>query len=120
MLSDKEIIYALHTHNVRPDSMGNYLNNYKNTVGLINDKKANLSCDLVASWTVQVSDMDQCLHLWKYTGSFEKIDQAKEDLWNDPKYLSLMQERSKLLRSRHLQYLFAINSRDALPRSCSN
>lgn len=27
MLSDKEIIYALHTHNVRPDSMSNYLNN---------------------------------------------------------------------------------------------
>lgn len=28
--------------------------------------------------------MDQCLHLWRYTGGFEKIDQAKEDLWNDP------------------------------------
>ncbi|KAH8254883.1 hypothetical protein KR038_007343, partial [Drosophila bunnanda] len=109
MLSDKEIIYALHTHNVRPDSMSNYLNNYKTTVALINDKKANLSCDLVASWTVQVGDMDQCLHLWKYTGGFEKIDQAKEDLWNDPEYLSLMHERSKFLRSRHLQYLLAFS-----------
>lgn len=27
MLSDKEVIYALHTHNVRPDSMGKYLEN---------------------------------------------------------------------------------------------
>lgn len=27
MLSDKEIIYALHTHNVRPDSMVEYLTN---------------------------------------------------------------------------------------------
>lgn len=27
MLSDKEVIYALHTHNVRPDSMPKYLDN---------------------------------------------------------------------------------------------
>ncbi|XP_034489567.1 protein NipSnap [Drosophila innubila] len=109
MLSDKEIIYALHTHNVRPDSMGEYLNNYKNTVALIKEKKSGLSCNLVASWTVQVGDMDQCLHLWKYTGGFEKIDQAKEDLWNDPEYLKLMNQRSKFLRSRHLQYLLAFS-----------
>lgn len=37
----------------------------------------------MASWTVHVGDMDQCLHLWKYTGGFEKIDIAKEDLWHD-------------------------------------
>lgn len=55
----------------------------KTTVQLIQDKKANLSCDLMASWTVHVGDMDQCLHLWKYTGGFEKIDIAKEDLWHD-------------------------------------
>lgn len=54
----------------------------------MNSKKANLSCNLVGSWTVQVGDMDQCLHLWKYTGGFEKIDQAKEDLWNDPVSIS--------------------------------
>lgn len=55
----------------------------KTSVQLVNDKKANLSCNLVASWTVHVGDMDQCLHLWKYTGGFEKIDIAKEDLWHD-------------------------------------
>lgn len=78
-------------------------------MALINEKKSGLSCNLVASWTVQVGDMDQCLHLWKYTGGFEKIDQAKEDLWNDPEYLKLMNQRSKFLRSRHLQYLLAFS-----------
>lgn len=72
---------------------------------LIDSKKANLSCRLIASWTVQVGDMDQVLHLWKYTGGFEKIDEAREHLWNDEEYMSLMKDRSKLLRSRHLQYL---------------
>lgn len=27
MLSDKEIVYALHTHNIRPDSVDKYLKN---------------------------------------------------------------------------------------------
>lgn len=27
MLSDKEIVYALHTHNIRPDSVDKYLQN---------------------------------------------------------------------------------------------
>jgi len=109
MLSDKEIIYALHTHNVRPGFMSEYLSNYKTTVQLVTDKKPNLSTKLVASWTVQVGDMDQCLHLWKYTGGFEKIDEAKEDLWHDVEYLGLIKERAKFLRSRHLQYLLAFS-----------
>lgn len=49
----------------------------KQTVQLIEEKKEQISCDLAASWTVQVGDMDQVLHLWRYTGGFEAIDQAK-------------------------------------------
>lgn len=53
--------------------------------------------------------MDQCLHLWRYTGGFEKIDQAKSELWSDKDYLNLMKERGTFLRSRHLQYLLAFS-----------
>lgn len=101
----------------------------KKTVELINAKKDKISVELIASWTVQVGDMDQCLHLWRYTGGFEKIDQAKDDLWSDPvrrensiflfyhflndtflqEYLELMRERGTYLRSRHLQYLLAFS-----------
>lgn len=37
----------------------------------------------MGSWSVQVGDMDQCIHLWRYTGGFEKIDLAKDILWHD-------------------------------------
>jgi len=109
MLSDKEVIYALHTHNVRPDSVSNYLTNYKKTVQLIESKKDSLACDLIASWTVQVGDMDQALHLWRYTGGFEKIDKAHNELSQDQDYVKLEYERGQLLRSRHLQYLLAFS-----------
>uniref|UniRef100_A0A2M3Z573 NIPSNAP domain-containing protein n=1 Tax=Anopheles braziliensis TaxID=58242 RepID=A0A2M3Z573_9DIPT len=108
MLSDKYDIYELHTHNIRPDSVGQYLQNYKNTVQIIQSKQ-NLSMELIGSWNVEVGDLDQCLHLWRYTGGFEMVDQAKRELTNDKSYVQLMQERGTFLRSRHLQYLLAFS-----------
>lgn len=55
----------------------------KKTVQLIDAKKGDISCDLMASWTVQVGDMDQCLHLWRYKGGFETIDKARTELYLD-------------------------------------
>lgn len=55
----------------------------KKTVQLIESKK-DLACELVASWSVQVGDLDQCIHLWRYTGGFEKVDLAEKELQKDP------------------------------------
>ncbi|KAK0183168.1 hypothetical protein PV327_001235 [Microctonus hyperodae] len=109
MLSDKEVIYALHTHNIRPDSIDKYLNNYEEHVNLIHSKKNELNCDLVGSWTVEVGDLDQAIHLWQFTGGFERIDRTQIVLSNDQAYQRLLRERGNFLRSRHLQYLLAFS-----------
>lgn len=57
--------------------------NSKKTVELIHSKKDEISSELIGSWTVHVGDMDQVLHLWRYTGGFEKIDTAHRVLGND-------------------------------------
>lgn len=54
----------------------------KKTVQLVHSKKE-LACDLIGSWTVAVGDVDQCVHLWRYTGGFEKIDKAHRELYGD-------------------------------------
>ncbi|KAM0734274.1 Protein NipSnap [Formica fusca] len=109
MLSDKEVIYALHTHNIRPDSIDKYLANYEENVNLIHSKKSELNCELVGSWTVEVGDLDQALHLWQYTGGYERIDHAQTVLSQDESYQRLLKERGNYLRSRHLQYLLAFS-----------
>lgn len=109
MLSDKEIIYALHTHNIRPDAREKYIENYKNTVQIIESKKDNVACELVGSWSVQVGDMDQFVHLYRYTGGFEMIDLAEKSFGADPGYVTLARDRGSLLRNRHLQYLLAFS-----------
>ncbi len=100
----------------------------KNTVEMIQSKKE-IACELVASFQVQVGDVDQCLHLWRYTGGFEKVDVAYQGLYRDEvrfffvgqivmknlltfkfqDYLKLATERGNYLRARHLQYLLAFS-----------
>lgn len=119
LLSDKEIIYELQTHNVRPDSSEKYLDNYQQSVQLIDAHKLNY--ELVASWTVELGDLDQALHLWRYTGGFATIDSAKKKLAQDKDFVALQKERGKLLRSRHLQYLLAFSYWPLIePRAGSN
>ncbi|XP_072748952.1 protein NipSnap [Anoplolepis gracilipes] len=109
MLSDKEVIYALHTHNIRPDSIDKYLTNYEENVNLIHSKKSELNCELIGSWTVEVGDLDQALHLWQCTGGYERIDHAQAVLFQDESYKRLLRQRGNYLRSRHLQYLLAFS-----------
>ncbi|XP_033217781.1 protein NipSnap isoform X2 [Belonocnema kinseyi] len=109
MLSDKEVIYALHTHNIRPDSIDKYLSNYQENVNLIHSKQSELKCELVGSWVVEVGDLDQALHLWQYTGGFERVDRAQVILSQHADYQRLLKERGNFLRSRHLQYLLAFS-----------
>ncbi|XP_014212567.1 protein NipSnap [Copidosoma floridanum] len=109
MLSDKQVIYALHTHNIRPDSYDKYLNNYSQNVALIHSKKQDLNLELVGSWTVEVGDLDQALHLWQYSGGFQIVDKAQNLLAKDEDYQKLLKERGNYLRSRHLQYLLAFS-----------
>lgn len=61
----------------------------KKTVQLIESKKE-LACELVGSWSVQVGDLDQCVHLWRYTGGFAKVDIAEKELKKDPVRILLL------------------------------
>ena len=37
----------------------------------------------MGSWTVEVGDLDQALHLWQYTGGYERIDNTQAVLSKD-------------------------------------
>jgi len=52
-------------------------------VNLIHSKKSELNCELVGSWTVEVGDLDQALHLWQYIGGYERVDYAQTVLSKD-------------------------------------
>ncbi|KZC05413.1 Protein NipSnap [Dufourea novaeangliae] len=104
MLSDKGVIYALHTHNIRPDSTDNYLTNYEEVVNILNSKKSELQLELVGSWTVTAGDIDQALHLWRYNGGYDSVDRTQVELSQNKAYQQLFKEGGKYVRSRYLHY----------------
>ncbi|CAG9769920.1 unnamed protein product [Ceutorhynchus assimilis] len=110
MLSDKEVIYTLQTHNYKPDSKQAYLNNVKNTLQWVKSQdQLKDSVSLVGSWVVNVGDQDQALHLWKFTGGFKQIDIFNHITDTNEEYEKLRVEQGKVVRARHLQYLLAFS-----------
>jgi len=107
-LSDKDIIYELQTHNVRPGSSEEYLKNYEQYVNEMKEHK-DVRGELCGSWTVGVGDQDQCVHLWKFDGGFQSVDEAKNIVDSDKALSGLVKDRSQFLRSRHNQYVLAFS-----------
>jgi len=107
MLSDKEVIYELETHNIKPGTSPQYLANYEKYVNEVNTRDLNM--ELAGSWTVGVGDQDQCLHLWKYDGGYKTIDQAREKMSTDETLKNLVNDRNQYLRARTNQYLLAFS-----------
>lgn len=77
-------------------------------MNLIHSKKSELHCELVGSWTVEVGDLDQALHLWQCTGGFERVDRAQLFFSQDavkktnfkPHFIFFFYLKSKLIRIR--------------------
>jgi len=102
MLSDKEVIYELVTHQIKPAFLDKYLNNYETHVGLSHQLKIS---DLVASWHVGIGDQDQVVHLWKYQGGYAGVDQGLKTLKENKDVQKLLKERLECLRHRQTQFI---------------
>jgi len=103
LLSDKEVVFELQTHNVRADQMDKYVSNYEKYVQLLGSSGVN--AELVGSWSVIVGDQDQAFHVWKYTGGYSEIDKARLTLAKDTAFKQLWAEQGNCIRARHIQYV---------------
>ena len=45
---------------------------------------ADVSVELVGSWSVIVGDQDQAFHIWRYIGGYAEIDKARRTLTTTP------------------------------------
>jgi len=103
LLSDKEIIYELQTHNIRADCYDQYLSNYEQQMKLLTSTEIN--AELVGSWSTIVGDQDQTFHVWRYVGGYNEVDKARLILAKDEAYRKLRNEQGSLIRARHNQFV---------------
>jgi len=108
LLSDKEVIYSLHTDDVKPECMESYVKNYGEFVQLATARN-DLEAELIGSWVVDVGDLDQTLHLWRYINGYTSLNKANNIIKSDKEYSALTRERVKYVRKRHCQYLLSFS-----------
>jgi len=98
LLADKEMVYELATHDVRPGGMDDYQQGYEEYVQLL--KKKNVPTDIVGSWTVMVGNQDQAIHIWRYKEGFAGADKTVQAFLNDQELRKARSEQGKLLSKR--------------------
>jgi len=104
-LSDKDMIYELTTHNVKPDSLNKYLKGTENLIGFCNANKDVLHGECYGNFKVIVGDQDQFVHLWRYEGGYENIDENIRFLANNKDFAAIEKDIVSCLRSRHSQHM---------------
>jgi len=103
VLSDKDTVFVLEFHKVKPEFMENYLAETSKFVKMMDRMKT--GAVLVGSWTVDIGDQDEAVHIWKYAGGYPHLNKATATYRTDPEFVEFRKNRAKMLRSRKNQIL---------------
>lgn len=49
-------------------------------MNLSSSLQSKTECELAGSWTVEIGDIDQALHLWRFKGGYAGVDKARKFL----------------------------------------
>jgi hypothetical protein len=107
LLSDKDTVYEIQFHSVKPECMENYVNEYKTLKQIV--AGCNTGAELSASFTVEVGDPDEAVHIWKFAGGYPGLDKHKSILRQNKDFLEFRRRRNPMLRSRQNQILLAFS-----------
>ncbi|CAC5421467.1 unnamed protein product [Mytilus coruscus] len=107
LLSSKETVYEIQFHAVKPEFMEDYLNQFSRFQDLMHEKKT--GAKLVASFTVEIGDQDEAVHIWEYKGGYPVLNNATEIYRTDRDFIEYRLARNKMLRSRKNQILLAFS-----------
>merc|ERR1711962_7244 len=102
--AQKERISEIQSHYVRPDSIDKYLKTQENLIGFLNSKQEVLHGECLGNFNVLIGDQDQFVHIWRYEGGYQAVDENRQYLLTNQDYRLIMKDLSLLLRSRESEY----------------
>ncbi|KAI8740054.1 Nipsnap [Biomphalaria glabrata] len=106
-LSSKETVYEIQFHAVKPEYMEEYINQFSTFQQLMKEKDT--GAELVGSFTVEIGDQDEAVHLWSYSGGYPVLNKANTIYRTDADFLEFRKKRNMMLRSRRNQILLAFS-----------
>ncbi|RUS78703.1 hypothetical protein EGW08_013524 [Elysia chlorotica] len=106
-LSTKEQVYEIQFHSVKPECMEEYLKLYSQLQDLMRQKET--GAELAASFTVEIGEQDEAIHIWQYPGGYPTLNHANTIYRTDSEFLDIRKQRNMMLRSRKNQILLAFS-----------
>jgi len=98
LLAEKDVVYELQTHDVRPGGVDDYHHAYEEYVHLL--KKKNVPTEIVGSWSVMVGNNDQAVQIWKYKEGFAGADTTLQAIISDQDLRKARNDLGKLCSKR--------------------
>ncbi|KAK6191292.1 hypothetical protein SNE40_003020 [Patella caerulea] len=118
-LSSKEIVYEIQFHAVKPEAMESYLQEFSKFQALMQNKGS--GAKLVGSFTVEIGNQDEAIHIWEYDGGYPMLNEANKIYRTDKEFIDYRKHRNHMLRSRKNQILLAFSFwPKPMPREPSN
>jgi len=99
MLSDRESVYELATHNIRSGAMSDYPSSYESMVKTFSQKCPGIT-ELLGSWQIYIGNQDQVVHIWRYKQGMEGADQFRNILISDPEMIRQRDDVGKFCSKR--------------------
>jgi len=106
-LASKETVYEMQFHGVKPEYMEDYLNEFQNFQQLMKDKET--GAELVGSFTVEIGDQDEAVHIWQYPGGYPVLHKFNTVYRKDKAFTEFRKKRNQMLRYRRNQILLAFS-----------
>ncbi|XP_042904625.1 protein NipSnap isoform X2 [Parasteatoda tepidariorum] len=107
LLSASEVIYEMQTHDVKPDSIEPYLDNYEKYAKIAANKSD--GAELVGSWSVEIGSQDQFIHVWRYKHGYNHAHEFLELRHTDNDLKSLIKDRIPFIRHRENQFMLSFS-----------
>ncbi|XP_041347861.1 protein NipSnap-like [Gigantopelta aegis] len=102
-LSDKEVVYEIQFHAVKPEYMEDYLTQFGQFQELL--KVKDTGAELIGSFTVEIGEQDEAIHIWEFKGGYPMLNRATEIYRMDQDFIQFRRSRNKMLRYRRNQIL---------------
>ena len=106
---------------MKPDSIDKYLKNQETFQGInsllllticneydfsgfVNANKDSLHGECLGNFSVLIGDQDQFIHIWRYNGGYQNIDENLKYLEDNKDFKLIMNDMRPLLRNRETEY----------------
>lgn len=103
-LTNKEVVYEMQVHNIKPDRMGDYIDLAEHHLTRVHEME-HYPCKLFGSWSTAFGQQDQAVHVWVYEDGYRSVKNMSELLWKDEEYLQYKKKRGEMLVSRRNELL---------------